>query len=305
MKPGRKPKSDDVFDRARGIDLGWLKSQAYVWNMVLHEVRDGRPGLIAKISCRGSRKPKLEPIMDYLSFFDVLSQSYRRRMGLARARDRKVDVVIVSVVSAERFDDARELVKGKKGYVLTPPDLPRPDLWEGLKDAHSAADIQRIARMLHLDGHISWAQWAPLHCHAEDLVRARKLHNYPDSEKRASSDEKRIHFFAKVLSGLMQGPWIATKVRLRINGRRRTFHFHWNEGIAPATATKRLARLPLPNKEYFERYWKEAAAWDSKPIYRKTPMKRLVGYERQAITGEWMAVYQDQTDRKWREKISP
>ena len=304
MKPGRRPKSDDDFGRARGIALGWLKSQAYVWNMVLHEVRDGLPGFIAKIAGRGTGKRKLAPVMDSLSFFDLLSQSERQRRGLARARDRKVDVVIVSAVPPQRFDDARKLVRGKKGYVLTLPILPRPELWERLKDAHSAADVQRIARRLHLDRHISAAQWAPLHCHAQDLVRARKLHNYPNSKKRASSDEKRIHFFAKVLSGLMQGPGIATKARLRINGRRRTIHFHQNEGISPATATKRLARLPLPKKEDFKRDWEEDAAWYSKPMYRKRPMRRLNAYERQAATGDWCAVYEDQTGRIWREKIS-
>jgi hypothetical protein len=303
MKPGPKPKNKDDLGRP-GIDLGWLKSQAYVWNLVLHEVRDGQPGFIAKIVSCGPRKPKLKPVMGYLSFHDLLSQSERRRRGLALAGDGRVDVVIVSAVPPQRFDEARELVRGQKGYVLTPPILPRRELWEGLKNARSAADVQRIARKLHLGWYISAAQWAPLHCHAQDLVRARQLHNYPDSKKRASSDEKRIHFFAKVLSGLMQGPAIATKVRLRINGRRRTILFCANDGISPATATKRLARLPLPNKEDFNRYWKEHAAWYSKPKHRKRPMTRLVQYERQAATGEWLAVYQDQTDHIWREKIS-
>lgn len=272
--------------------------------MVLHQLRDGQPGFIAKVASCGSGKPNLEPVMDYLSFFKLLSQSERQRSGLARAQDGKVDVVIVSVVAPRRSDDARELIKGKKEFVLTPPILPKPELWGRLKDARSAADVQRLARTLHLCGDISAAQWAPLHCHAQDLLRAKQLHNYPKNE-REGSDEKRIHFFAKVLSGLMQGSSMAMKVRLRIDGRRRTIHVHQNEGISPATATKRLAHLPLPKREDFERVWKEHAAWYSKPIYRKSPMKRLRAYERQAATGEWYAVWEDQTGRIWRETTSP
>jgi hypothetical protein len=301
MKPGRRAKKDDEFGRARGIELGWLKSQAYVWNMILHSLREGNPGFIAKIKNLGPGKQKLEPVMDYLEFFDLLSHSARRRRGMARTRDRKVDVIVASIVLPQKLDDTVEFVRGNKGFVFTPPQPPRPELWEQFKNARSVVDVQRIARKLHLGHHISVAHWVPIHFHAQDLLSAKQLHNYPRS-KRVGSDEKRIHFFAKVLSGLMQGASMEVKVRLRINGKRRTIRFHKNEGIAPATATKRLARLALPRKSDFRKDSEEHAAWYSQPVWRKTPMQHLVRYERERGTTQWYAVLEDQTGRTWREK---
>jgi hypothetical protein len=58
-----------------------------------------------------------------------------------------------------------------------------------------------------------------LYSHAEDFLRAKRLPHCPKSN-RPRSDTKRIEFFAKVLAGLKLG-------------------------IAPATATKRLAHCVL------------------------------------------------------------
>ncbi len=221
-----------------GIDVGFLRVQAYAWTFVLCRVRDGDPGYLAKIVSCEPGKPRLRAIMGYLPFFEVIAQAERRRRGLSRAHDRRVEVVKVAVVLPEKLEHARQLLRGKKGWILMPPEPPRPEIWERLKRARSVAEVRQTARDLHERNRmISAPQWEAFHSHAEDLLRAKKLHNYPKSN-RPHSDDKRIHFFAKVLAGLMQG-------------------------IAPATATKRLARLPLPNshdirrdlENYAESFW--------------------------------------------------
>jgi hypothetical protein len=58
----------------------------------------------------------------------------------------------------------------------------------------------------------------------------------------------------------------------------------------------------LPKKKDLGKYWEEDAAWYSKLAYRKTPMQRLVGYERQRGTTEWYALLEEQTGRTWHEK---
>jgi hypothetical protein len=280
MKPGPKRqivKEEEFGIPGRtGISLGWLNSQAHVWNMVLHDLRDGVPGFIAKIAKSGPGKRRLAPEMDYLAFHDVLAQAEQQRRGLSRAHARKIELLRVAIIAPKRTLDARELVKGKRDWMLTPPRYPIPEIWERLKKARSICDVQRLARDIHVRYRtISVAQWEPFHNHAADFLRAKKLHNYPRSV-RPGSDEKRIHFFAKILSGFMQN-------------------------IAPATATKRLARLSLPNKRELRRAFEEHAMWYSMPKYRQGKMKRLIAVERERGSVKWSNVYQDETDRIWRE----
>ncbi|MCI0722927.1 MAG: hypothetical protein L0338_28760 [Acidobacteria bacterium] len=131
-------------------------------------------------------------------------------------------------VLPERLRYVQQLLKDKKGWMLTLPERPRPEVWNRLKRARSVAEVRKIADELHKGNRtISAAQWKPFHFRARDLLRAKRLHNYPKSN-RPRSDDKRIHFFAKVLAGLMQG-------------------------IAPATAAKRLSNLALPDSHEIAR----------------------------------------------------
>jgi hypothetical protein len=213
--------------------------------------------------------------MDFLSFSNLLSQSYRRRRGIARPEDRNIEVVVVGTVSQGNGQEARELIRGKKDYILTPPVPRNPEVWERLKDAHSAFEVRQVA--LRIDKKIPTTHWRALHTHADDFLGAKKLHSYPKSD-RPRSDEKRIHFVAKVISGFMQD-------------------------IAPTTALKRLARLSLPNTQDIQKSVEEAAMWDSKPEHRKSRTKRLIALERGKGSSQWWNVYQDETDRIWREPV--
>ncbi|HEX2715938.1 MAG TPA: hypothetical protein VHM88_27460 [Candidatus Acidoferrales bacterium] len=277
MKPGPKPKQRSLseFGEPSGISLGWLKSQAYVWNMVLHGLRDGEPGFIAKIVARERPKLRLGPVVDSLTFwnvvhqFDPVAQAEWWRRGLSLANFRKGKVVSLVAIFPKYSKDALELVKGKKDWLLTPPTPPRREHWERLKKARSVAGVRRIGRELHELRALSAPQWAAIYCHAEDFLRAKKLHNYPGDRKRPKSDDKRIHFLAKVLSGFMQGRSTRRRIRLKIDDRWKTIRFYCQEGIAPTTATKRLSHLALPGKDDFLKYWQQYGASFSKRLRKE------------------------------------
>lgn len=281
MKPGPKPRvtheADIRVPGRTGISIGWLSSQAYVWNMVLHAVRDGVPGFIAKIEGAKRVTTSLAVEVNYLEFHEAASRSERRRRGLSKRGKAGSEFVQVATVAPDKIHQARQLIRGKAGWILTPPRYACPEVWERLKKARSVSEVQRTARELHVRHRaISAAQWTPFHDHAADFLRAKALHNYPKS-KRPLSDEKRMHFCAKVLSGFMQD-------------------------IAPATATKRLARLPLPTRKDLRRSFEDEAAWLSKPQFRKRLMRRLISVERERGSSEWWNVYEDEQGRSWRER---
>jgi hypothetical protein len=108
--------------------------------------------------------------------------------------------------------------------------------WNDLKRARSTQDIRRVAQsarrwVLRFPSGVRWADKFPrnllfqlpraLNVHAADLIKAKRMPHYPRTD-RPSSDDKRVEFFAKVLAGLTLG-------------------------IAPATATKRLAHWHCSN----------------------------------------------------------
>jgi hypothetical protein len=66
-----------------------------------------------------------------------------------------------------------------------------------------------------------------LYSRAKDLLKAKQSLAYPSS-RRARSEDKRVHFFAKACAGL-------------------------GLGIAPATAIKRLSNLRLPDSRTLKR----------------------------------------------------
>ncbi|MBZ5643432.1 MAG: hypothetical protein LAO19_11780 [Acidobacteriia bacterium] len=277
MKPGPKPKRNKGANLGvpgrDGINLGWLTAQAHVINLHLHYLRDGVPGYLAKIKSNAPRKPSRQSrIMDPLHFDGLFVQSARRQVGLSRSGG-NIEVVVVGTVTPGKGEDARKLLKGKKDFVFTPPVPGNPELWKRLKNVSSASEVRQLA--LQIGKIIPTMHWGVLHSHARDFLRAKKLHNYPRSN-RPRSDEKRIYFFAKVLSGFMQD-------------------------IAPATATKRLARLSLPNAREISESFEEDAMWRSMPQFRKQGMKYLIAVERERGSSQWWNLYRDEKDRILRE----
>jgi hypothetical protein len=112
--------------------------------------------------------------------------------------------------------------------ILFFPGLPaQPQLWRQLKRPESIKQLQHTGEGIHawLSASVPGIQGTPQYrealCgHPAELFQARRLWNFPRTD-RPSSDDKRIAFFAESLAGLMLG-------------------------IAPATATKKLARWTPP-----------------------------------------------------------
>ena len=198
----------------RPVDISKLAFEADSLAMSLHELRDGRPGLLVHLK-GGVWKTTLLPELreDEVGRPEKL----RRRVmaGQVRyVRSRcKVNTLIVPR-TGRALKDAWRLVRGSRHWRYVTGVSARPEIWERLKTARSVAEIREIARGLRRPVLCSL-----LRSHAEGFLRAKSLPHYPKSN-RPRSDTKRIQFFAKVLAGLKLG-------------------------IAPATATKRLARSVL------------------------------------------------------------
>lgn len=208
------------------IDIGRLRGKAYVWSMWLLALRDGSPGLITKMKY-GVPETRLVWAVE-VSWHEVGHpeliqgrQPVLRPMQFGRIEKTRSHVVPPTRESLKGYTKFAELVRGKKDWHLVGPGLRLPHLWERLKKARSADDVRSVARSLRQRGRLAGPEYELFRSHAEDLLRAKRLPDYPRSNRRPTSDDKRIHFFAKVLAGL-------------------------EFGIAPATATKRIKNSVLP-----------------------------------------------------------
>jgi len=199
--------------------INWeqLRSKAEVCGIFLFRLREGTPGLLTHIK-GGVWHTKLlaELHEDELGHPEKVKQrTLAGQMSYTPVRYRVKMLAVPPTKNA--IKDALAIVKRSKYWKFTPPDLPKPGIWKRINAARSIGEFREVGRRLR--------QTSPgiasfLSVHAKSLLQAKALPNYPKSA-RPRSDDKRIQFFAKVLAGL-------------------------ELGIAPATATKRLARLPFP-----------------------------------------------------------
>jgi hypothetical protein len=100
-------------------------------------------------------------------------------------------------------------------------------LWEGLKRAHTPAQVRRIWSRSKLwlsprlefpnGGHIElWLYRRALYKYADKFCRAKLDSRYPSRDERESGDYRRIEYFARVMAGLTLGFAPSTAVeRLR------------------------------------------------------------------------------------------
>jgi hypothetical protein len=96
-------------------------------------------------------------------------------------------------------------------WVVFPPTLPKPEVWEQLKKARSVPQIEEAARGIgelesEFASSTTWAQnpAGALSHFAEGILEAKKLPHYP-KKNRPRSDDKRVVFLAKVMAGLTLG----------------------------------------------------------------------------------------------------
>jgi hypothetical protein len=105
-------------------------------------------------------------------------------------------------IPAQRaLEEAAALAMKNDDRHLELPVLPQPTIWREFKGASTVWDIWQVARGIKKACHRYALDWRVIDWHAHDLLKAKQLPNYPQSE-RPGSDNKRIWFFAKVLAGL-------------------------------------------------------------------------------------------------------
>lgn len=194
------------------VDFGQLEFEADSLARSLHELRDGRPGLLVHLK-GGVWQTILqpEPPEDEIGHPEKMRQrALAGRMHYRPVRSRVSVLVFPRTKEAQK--DVLKLVRYSKHWRFVSPVSPRPEIWKRLNTSRSVAAIRDIARRVRHP-----LLRSILYSHAEDFLRSKRLPHFPKSN-RPRSDTKRIEFFAKVLAGL-------------------------NLGIAPATATKRLAHF--------------------------------------------------------------
>lgn len=208
------------------VDLGQLRFEAYLLVLAFYGLRDGAPALLRHVK-GGVWKTRLLPEVreDEIGRPEKLRERILAgKMGhgpQVRYSPIRYKVKTLTVPSTKKaLKDARELVRCNKNWRLTPPVFPRPELWKRLNKTRSGAEVRKVAGRIR---RVYPVLASVLYSHAEDFLAAKRLHNCPKSN-RPGSDDKRAQFFSKVLAGL----------RL---------------GIAPATATKRLAHAFLPDSK--------------------------------------------------------
>jgi len=206
--------------RPKPVDVGQLSFQAYLFVLAFYGLRDGAPALLRHVK-GGVWKTRLLPELreDELGRPEKVRE--RILVGKMTYKPIRYRVKTLTVPSTKKaLKDACELVRRNKNWRLTPPVFPRPELWQRLNKTRSVAEVRKIAgrirRVYPLLASLLYSQ-------AADFLAAKKLHNCPKSN-RPRSDDKRAQFFSKVLAGL-------------------------RVGIAPATATKRLAHSSLPDSK--------------------------------------------------------
>ena len=217
-------------------DVGELREDAYLLALSFYMLRDGAPGLLAHRRSgvwRTKRVPEFdaEKILGFGPEGPIWVHGQPEKIRYTLIRYRVTTLVVPATREARR--DVLGLMKRNKNWSFRPPAYRRPEIWKRLIKARTVAAVQEVARRIRRQQ--SWVLASILYSHAEGFLRAKRLHNYPESN-RPGSDDKRIQFFAKVLAGLKLG-------------------------IAPATATKRLAHSGLPDRHTY------SGLFSSMPIY--------------------------------------
>ena len=195
------------------VNVNLLKVCATEWALRLYELRDGRPAELYRVkhSVRLEKDGTCIPLTKYICVgkFHPESEDARRLLIMLPPRVGDAEWSVVRPVDADS------------------------ETWREFQSARSGETYQALLARIEArlpEGERSSEMWSKLFRaareRAADLVKARKLAHYPRAKNidRPTSDNKRIEFFAKVLAGLALG-------------------------LAPATATKRLARWSPPTPE--------------------------------------------------------
>jgi len=229
------------------VDLGALKASAVQWFYLLLGLRDGHPDLLQKHVwgpwtgraekqfCAGrAERILLARIVPDNTGGEIARLVFQRLTTFANKTGADETPQIEYPLHQTLEQDAglpQEWLFGLKSnerYSLFFPAVsPQPHLWKELKTPRSVKGVRRTGNDIYgwlaavVPGVRNMPEFRRTLCdHPAELFRARKLWNYPSTD-RPTSDDKRLEFFAETLAGLMLG-------------------------VAPATATRKLSRWSPP-----------------------------------------------------------
>jgi len=208
------------------INVETLKGTAQAWANNLFEMRYGRPGLLYQAEYEPVQVGKgvgLRSVRVIQAYFIPVGS------GIAKLPAELKDHGWVTGKQTPR-SMLRKVQHGGIWWNLIPDAVPKPQLWENLKEAQSKHAMRKALRALrHCAPSDQSVELVTGLEKLRDLMQARALPSYPKApnRKRPRSDDKRIGFFAKVMAGL-------------------------ELGIAPATSIKRLARVHFPRRQESE-----------------------------------------------------
>ena len=230
----------------KSVKLAMLKVHAVQWTYFLFGLRDGHPDLLEMMRW-GPWHGKTKQVRGGTGKKVLLVRIIPREGGRETAARVFEAVNVLATRTADNMDPRFEnsicqtiemdlalppkwrfgLSEFERATLFFPGLPAQPQLWRQLKKPESIKQLQQTSEEIcawlnaSAPGIYSTPQFREALCgHTTELFQAPKLWNFPRTD-RPSSDEKRIAFFAESLAGLMLG-------------------------IAPATATKKLARWTPP-----------------------------------------------------------
>jgi hypothetical protein len=229
------------------VDVAALKVNATQWFYLLLGLRDGHPDLLQKhvwgpwtgettrqiCAGRAERIPLARIVPDSAGgetarlVFQRLTTYANKTVGDEQPQ---IEYPLYQTLGQDTALPQKWLfgLKSTESFSLFFPAVsPQPQLWQRLKRPRSVKEVRQTGNDIYdwveavVPGVSRMPQFRSTLCdHPEELLRARKLWNYPRTD-RPTSDDKRLEFFAETLAGLMLG-------------------------VAPATATKKLSRWSPP-----------------------------------------------------------
>jgi hypothetical protein len=233
----------------KAVEVSTLQNDATAWAAFFYTLRDGQSGYMQRIKwekLRNTGSAKWTRLQAGIGGIMLpANTSYRTAKPLGPA--------IHIPVSEARMLQAE---MNAKGWHVSRPVMPEPEIWSLLKQARSTAEIRKLSPRIRIwmtrEFGPGLGRWLPgdppiefadaLELYSEQLISSRRLPSYA-RKNRPSSDDKRIIFCSKVLAGARFDLAPITAVK-RLS--------HWN--FSKDWAEKPLRNLvELSNKQFAER----------------------------------------------------
>jgi hypothetical protein len=212
--PGPKP-----------VDRDALQTEAMNWARVLFILRDGKVGLVEVVKWGPLRTVTQGPTQltkENLQQMKGTQWENAQELPVSNRQMRTGKVLTAKIYTFNEFQKNKSVLTLDSPYVWFPPTPASRAVWDALKKSNSLVGMRRALCSLekylcrNLSGWYGREFPHGLEGYAQDLLAAKDLHNYPNpkaKQKRPSSDDKRVIFFAKVFAGLRLNlkPSYATK----------------------------------------------------------------------------------------------